>query len=69
MKDNKQTIKCEVESCKYNDEKGACELDEIQVGCDCDNDKCACTEETVCQSFEESDEMKNEEDDVESDDE
>lgn len=53
-KNNKQTIKCEVESCKYNDETGACELDEIQVGCDCDNDKCSCTEETICQSFEES---------------
>lgn len=52
-KDNNQTIKCEVESCKYNDEEGTCELDEIKVGCDCDNDKCSCTEETVCQSFEE----------------
>lgn len=52
-KENNQTIKCEVASCKYNDEAGACELNEIKVGCDCDNDKCSCTDETVCQSFEE----------------
>ncbi len=63
-KDNNQTIKCDVESCKYNDEEGTCELEEIQVGCDCDNDKCACSEETVCQSFEEN-ENKTSSDDKE----
>lgn len=52
-KDGNQTIKCDVESCKYNDEEGVCNLEEIQVGCNCDNDKCECTDETICQSFKE----------------
>lgn len=51
--ESNQTIKCEVESCKYNNEEGICDLEEIQVGCNCDNDKCECTDETICQSFKE----------------
>lgn len=53
-KNNKNnSIKCEVESCKYNDcEAGYCELDEIKVGCTCNNDECQSTTETVCESFE-----------------
>lgn len=67
--DNNQTIKCEVESCKYNDEEGTCELNEIEVGCDCDNDKCSCTGETICKSFEEDeDKLDNSENDETEDD-
>lgn len=53
-KDKKQIIKCDVESCKYNniDDK-LCELDEIKVSCICDNDDCRSTDETICDSFEE----------------
>ncbi len=46
------SIKCDVESCKHNNcEEGYCELDEIKVGCTCDNDNCKDTGETVCESF------------------
>lgn len=55
-KNKKQTIKCDVESCKYNNtEDRACELDEILVSCTCDYDDCQCTDETICDSFEERD--------------
>lgn len=53
-KDKKQTIKCNVESCKFNNsDDNKCELDEIQVSCTCDNDDCRCNDETICDSFEE----------------
>lgn len=49
-------IKCDVESCEHNNcDEGYCELDEIKVGCTCDNDECEATEETVCESFKSSD--------------
>ena len=48
-----QTIKCDVESCKYNNtDNYECELDEIKVSCNCANDDCTCSEETICNSFE-----------------
>lgn len=47
-----QKIKCDVENCKYNDNSDEmCELDEIKVSCDCNNDK-ADKENTICNSFE-----------------
>lgn len=47
-------IKCDVESCDYNNcEEGTCQLEEIHISCSCDNDKCHNTDETICQSFEE----------------
>lgn len=50
----KQKIKCDVESCKYQDcGDGMCTLDSIKVGCTCNNDKCTCNDETICQSFSE----------------
>lgn len=56
------SIKCNVETCKYNNcEEGYCELDEIKVGCTCDNDDCCCKEETVCESFKEKKKDKNKE--------
>ena len=30
-----------------------CELNEIEVNCDCDNDKCDCKEKTICNSYKE----------------
>ena len=49
---NKGTIKCDVETCKHNDcKEGCCKLDEIKIGCTCDNDACKKTDETICQSF------------------
>lgn len=51
-KKSKGNIKCDVESCKYNDCKdGICELDSIKVSCTCKNDECDCTESTICDSF------------------
>lgn len=46
------SIKCDVESCKYQDkDKECCTLDEIQVACTCDNDECDCSNDTVCASY------------------
>ncbi len=64
-------VKCDVESCKFqNDEEGICELEEVQISCDCDNDECGCNEETICESFEsaeEKDEHEEEDIDIDSD--
>ena len=49
--DNKK-IKCDVESCKYNDGEDYCELESIEVTCTCDNCDCKDSKETVCNSFE-----------------
>ncbi len=57
---NQQTIRCDVESCKYNNEEGTCGLEEIQVSCDCDNDQCFCSDETICSSFKEKKKKKDE---------
>ena len=47
-----QKIKFDVENCKYNDNSDEmCELDEIKVSCDCDNNE-ALKENTICKSFE-----------------
>ena len=51
---NNQKIKCDVESCKYNDcGKKLCCLDKINVSCTCDCDSCNSKIETICDSFEE----------------
>jgi len=49
-KANNQTIKCNVESCKFNDCNNNCELNGIQVSCTCDENK-ANKDETICESF------------------
>ena len=55
-----EKIKCDVESCKYNNcDDECCELDSIKVSCTCDKDDCCECNETVCESFEE----KNSDDD------
>lgn len=47
----KQKIKCDVENCKHNDNNDKmCELDEIKVSCDCNNNE-AEKENTICKSF------------------
>lgn len=48
---NDQTIKCNIESCQYNDCKNNCLLNDIQVSCTC-NRKDAEKIETICDSFE-----------------
>ena len=53
-KDKNQKIKCDVDSCKFNNsEEQKCDLEEIKVSSTCDNNDCKCTEETICDSFEE----------------
>lgn len=53
----KQKIKCDVESCRHqNTDENTCELDEIKVSCICDNEECECSDETVCESFESTEE-------------
>ena len=53
-KKKNSNIKCEVDSCRYNDnEEGKCELEEIEVGYN-DNittDDCTDCSDTACQSF------------------
>ena len=49
-----QKIKCDVENCKFNNaEKCECNLEEIEVSCECDGCDCHKTKETICSSFEE----------------
>ena len=48
-----ESIKCEVESCKYNNKANSyCTLNEIKVSSTCDNCN-ARKKETICDSFEE----------------
>lgn len=51
MKSNEQKIKCNVESCKFQD-CHCCTLDEIEVGCSCNSEKATQKKETLCKSFE-----------------
>ena len=53
MDDSNKSIKCEVESCKYNNKANSyCTLNEIKVSSTCDNCN-ARKKETICDSFEE----------------
>ena len=52
MTNNTQNIKCKVFNCKFNNNTlKLCELNEIEVNCDCDNNKCDCKEKTICNSY------------------
>lgn len=54
MEKSKQTIKCDVENCKYNDDSNyLCTLDEIDVSCTCNKNDCNNKKETICNSFKE----------------
>lgn len=51
MNDDNKSIKCDVESCKYNDSTDKyCTLNEIKISCTCNNCN-ACKKETICDSF------------------
>lgn len=53
MDDNNKSIKCDVLSCKYNDNTDKyCTLNEIKVSSTC-NSCDACKKETICDSFKE----------------
>lgn len=53
MDESNKSIKCEVESCKYNNKaNNYCTLSEIKVSSTCDNCN-ARKKETICDSFEE----------------
>jgi len=52
-KNKKQTIKCDVDSCKHNDNHNKkCELEKIKVSSTYDTDNCENVEDTICDSFE-----------------
>ncbi len=54
MKKDNQSIKCKVSKCKFNNNSlEHCELDEIEISCDCDKDTCNCKEKTICNSYKE----------------
>ena len=54
MKKKKQTIKCNVSNCKFNnDTEYLCTLDKIDISCTCNKDKCHNKTETICNSFDE----------------
>mgnify|MGYP001854098315 CR=1 FL=1 len=54
----KQSIKCDVDSCKYNKNSQECDLEEIKVSsnCDCPKDEVCNQEQTVCSSYEKQEE-------------
>lgn len=58
-KKKNSSIKCDVESCKHN-ECDCCSLDEIQVSCTCDHNEAEDKEATICESFECTDDKKEE---------
>lgn len=61
-KDSNESIKCNVESCKHNNcEEGTCALDEVEIDCTCNNCDCSKEDETICKSFEATEEVKNKE--------
>ncbi len=47
----KNKIKCNVKACDHND-KDCCELDSVKISCTCDKNECESTDETICESFE-----------------
>lgn len=52
MENIKQTIKCDVINCKYNnDSEYLCTLDTIDISCTCDNNSCNNKNKTICNSF------------------
>lgn len=54
MKDKKQTIKCDVSNCKFNnDNECLCTLDSIDITCTCNKCNCKSKTETICNSFKE----------------
>lgn len=52
MSKENNNIKCDVETCKHNEDK-CCDLDEVKISCNCGCDECNCVDDTICESFEE----------------
>lgn len=53
MSEDNKSIKCDVESCEYNDCNSCyCTLNEIKVSCNCKPNN-AHKKETICDSFKE----------------
>lgn len=53
VKKTNSAIKCNVESCKHqNSDKCECELEQIEVVCNCNEDDCCCSSDTSCGSYE-----------------
>ena len=57
-KEEKQTIKCDVDTCTHNNGKNHCNLEEIQISSEVDTvyDEIEEKEETICNDFEIKDE-------------
>lgn len=56
MKNNNQTIKCNVTNCKYNnDAEYLCTLNKINISCTCNQSDCKNKKETICDSFSQKD--------------
>lgn len=54
MKDKKQTIKCDVSNCKFNDDtEYLCTLDSVDISCTCNKCNCKNKTDTICNSFKE----------------
>lgn len=54
MTNNNQIITCKVLSCKFNNNlSNQCKLNEIEINCNCANDKCNCKEKTICNNYQE----------------
>lgn len=55
IKKNFNKISCDVANCTYNNsEDGECCLDNVCISCQCDGENCTHTSSTICQSFESS---------------
>ena len=52
MSKENNNIKCDVETCKHNEDK-RCDLNEVKISCTCGCDECSCVDDTICESFEE----------------
>lgn len=51
MNDDNLSIKCDVESCKYNNNSSNyCMLNEVKISCTC-NPCDTCKKQTICDSF------------------
>jgi hypothetical protein len=52
MADKKQTIKCDVDDCKYYSNENLCTLKEIKVcHCDCEDEHEDTKNGTICHSY------------------
>lgn len=51
-KNSKNNIKCDVETCIYNNcKENCCNLDSIKVSCNCCGDEVSSKDETICNNY------------------